>query len=145
MLGIAILSNICIKLLLRCKNRIVELSLRTNPRAGDTMSYGDVAHAVDGTAGRRIVDALIMYTQFGVGIVYIIFIGANLASLFQTLSVQAVSMLVAIPLMIISLSRSMKNLAFFGMMAQRKRQRAPWQRLFETNVGLSQCLCFPAC
>lgn len=109
---IAVLSNYCIRLLLQCRNRLAEKGLN------NLHSYGDIGEHVLGKLGRAVVDMALVFTQLGVGCVYLIFIGRNLHSLVPSLTLAAVVMMAMPPLAAMCLFRSLKYLAPMSIIAQ---------------------------
>ncbi|KAH7424871.1 hypothetical protein KP509_11G028900 [Ceratopteris richardii] len=86
---------------------------------GDVLTYRDLGKYAYGNVGRSVVDALILISQSGCCVVYLIFIGQNLSSIFTSNAYrQALFIFVMLPLQILlSFVRSLSGLAPFSIVA----------------------------
>ncbi|KAG0488644.1 hypothetical protein HPP92_007455 [Vanilla planifolia] len=75
---------LCMLLLVQCRNKLEEDS---NVATGERMrirSYGDLGAKAFGTTGRYATELLVLISQAGGSVAYLIFIGQNLSALFAT-------------------------------------------------------------
>ena len=66
MMGVGFIALHCSVLLVRCKRTLLSRNV-------DVTTFGDLAHYLIGRNGARVVDALLMFTQFGFCCVYVVF------------------------------------------------------------------------
>eukprot|EP00897_Mesotaenium_endlicherianum_P005860 jgi/Mesen1/5301/ME000264S04328 len=109
----AVLSFHCMMLLVRCRQRLGQL--------GDhgINTYGDLGRHAYGETGHRIVDILVLVSQGGCCVAYLIFIGENLSSVVSSsTSGKAYFILMAAPFQVLlAWVRSLTGLAPFSIVA----------------------------
>ncbi|CAI7773395.1 unnamed protein product [Closterium sp. NIES-53] len=116
--GSASLSFHCMMLLVRCRRLVAE-------RGGAVINtYGDLGYHACGQVGQRAVDVLVLVSQGGCCVAYLIFVGENLASIVPACptlpgtSVRTTLILLLSPLQVLlAWVRSLTGLAPFSIFA----------------------------
>ncbi|XP_020600326.1 amino acid transporter ANT1-like [Phalaenopsis equestris] len=72
----------CMLLLIQCRDRLEESDDEEISDATTIQSYGDLGAKAFGTAGRFLTEFLVLTSQAGSAVAYLVFIGQNLSSLF---------------------------------------------------------------
>lgn len=108
----------CMLLLVQCRNRIKQDG---TDKTTNIQSYGDLGAKAFGNTGRWITEILVLISQAGGAIAYLIFIGQNLSSLFinhYSVSPSVFIFLLLLPLeIVLSFIRSLSTLAPFSAFA----------------------------
>ena len=104
---VSFLSYFCMLMLIQCKRAVGRDAVQT---------YSDLAEEVLGKHGRSLVDTLLVVSQAGFCIAYVIFITENLYLSFGW-SKDAILVLMLPLLCVLSLIRSLKSLAPFSILA----------------------------
>lgn len=109
----ATLTYYCMILLVRCRNKLEE-------RGHDgILTYGDLGNHAYGRLGQSLVDLMVLVSQSGCCVAYLIFIGQNLSSIFTGgTDRQALFIAILLPLeIILAWVRSLSGLAPFSILA----------------------------
>ncbi|GJP52141.1 hypothetical protein CLOM_g11237 [Closterium sp. NIES-68] len=116
--GSASLSYYCMMLLVRCRRLVAERG------HGSINTYGDLGYHACGQVGQRAVDVLVLVSQGGCCVAYLIFVGENLASILAGwpslpgTSVRTTVILLLSPLQVLlAWVRSLTGLAPFSIFA----------------------------
>ncbi|PKU81566.1 amino acid transporter ANT1-like [Dendrobium catenatum] len=113
----------CMLLLIQCRDRLEEHEDEEINDEVHIQSYGDLGAKVFGTTGRYLTELLVLTSQAGSAVAYLVFIGQNLSSLFTKANQSLVSPTVFIfflllPLeIILSFIRSLSSIAPFSAFA----------------------------
>eukprot|EP01094_Clydonella_sp_ATCC50884_P004338 TRINITY_DN13368_c0_g1_i1.p1 TRINITY_DN13368_c0_g1~~TRINITY_DN13368_c0_g1_i1.p1 ORF type:complete len:481 (-),score=173.12 TRINITY_DN13368_c0_g1_i1:343-1665(-) len=111
LLGLAIATNYCIRLLLVCAAKYERVSKK---RA----SYSGIGKFAVGRYGVLAVNSSLIFSQVGFCCVYVLFIGHNLESIFPVLPSWAWSLIASPALAIVCFLRSMSMLALISFIGQ---------------------------
>ncbi|KAI0511856.1 hypothetical protein KFK09_012490 [Dendrobium nobile] len=113
----------CMLLLIQCRDRLEEHDDEEISDQVQIQSYGDLGAKVFGTTGRYLTELLVLTSQAGSAVAYLVFIGQNLFSLFTKTNQSLVSPTIFIfflllPLeIILSFIRSLSSIAPFSAFA----------------------------
>lgn len=109
----AILTYYCMLLLVSCRKRLEERG------HADILTYGDLGNHAYGSLGQTLVDIMVLVSQSGCCVAYLIFIGQNLSSIFtSSTDKQALFVLILLPMQILlGCVRSLSRLAPFSILA----------------------------
>eukprot|EP00250_Pteridium_aquilinum_P026422 c32986_g1_i1 orf=69-1322(+) len=109
----ASLTYYCMILLVNSRNKLEEGGHT------DILTYGDVGNRAFGSVGQSLVNVLVVVSQCGCCVAYLIFIGQNLSSIFMgNTNKQALVIAVLLPMQIImGCVRSLSGLAPFSLLA----------------------------
>jgi len=109
LLLLAIISNFCIRMLVQC-------TIDLEPKHGK-LALGGIGKVLFGTKGRIIVDVVLVFTQLGFCCVYVVFMSANLNSIYPIASWKYVFMLLPC-ISVVCWIRRFKWLAIFSFIGQ---------------------------
>ncbi|KAJ6835785.1 amino acid transporter ANT1 [Iris pallida] len=110
----------CMLLLVQCRDRLEE---QDSDESAHIHSYGDLGAKAFGTTGRYLTELLVLVSQAGGAIAYLVFIGQNLSSVFSTgthnpISPSVFIFLLLLPLeIVLSVIRSLSSLSPFSAFA----------------------------
>lgn len=125
-LGVAVAgasTYFCMLLLIQCRDRFEEHTDEEIDDATHIQSYGDLGAKAFGTRGRYLTEFLVLISQAGGAVAYLVFIGQNLFSLFANNNHSLISpsifiFLVLLPLELsLSFIRSLSSIAPFSFFA----------------------------
>ncbi|OIV92262.1 hypothetical protein TanjilG_00280 [Lupinus angustifolius] len=104
----------CMLLLVRCREK-----LASEEPSAESRTYGDLGYRCFGTSGRYLTELLILVALCGGSVAYLVFIGQNLHSVFQSHGLTLTSFIfVLVPVEIgLSWIRSLSALAPFSIFA----------------------------
>jgi len=114
LIAILLLTEYCCMALIRVKR-----SLPPPTEKDFRWTYGDLGRAVFGVHAERIINVLLIFTQFGFCVGYLIFLSQTLRELFYNASAPASRyLLIPLPVLIpLGMLRSVRSLAPFSMLA----------------------------
>ncbi|OVA10749.1 Amino acid transporter [Macleaya cordata] len=106
----------CMNLLVQCRNRLEKDESSSEEQV---RTYGDLGYKAFGRAGRFLTETLILISQCGGSVAYLIFIGQNLSSIFKTHNISPSLFIILLIPMEIALSwiQSLSSLAPFSVFA----------------------------
>ncbi|XP_042510450.1 amino acid transporter ANT1-like [Macadamia integrifolia] len=109
----------CMLLLVQCRDTLSSSSSSSDDESDEVHTYGDLGFKAFGKMGRYLTEFLIVLSQFGGAVAYLIFIGHNLSSRFRTHHISSSSFIFLLVPMEIALSwfRSLSALAPFSIFA----------------------------
>ncbi|XP_043713734.1 amino acid transporter ANT1-like [Telopea speciosissima] len=109
----------CMLLLVHCRDRLASTSSSSADECDEIHTYGDLGCKAFGRTGRYLTEFLIVLSQFGGSVAYLLFIGQNLSSIFRTHHLSFSSFIFLLVPIEIALSwiRSLSALAPFSIIA----------------------------
>lgn len=109
----ACLTYYCMLLLVNCRNKLEEQG------HVNILTYGDLGSHVRGSIGQGLVNVMVMISQGGCCVAYLIFIGQNLSSIFtSSTDKQTLFIVILLPMQILlGWVRSLSGLAPFSILA----------------------------
>ncbi|KAK8926352.1 hypothetical protein KSP39_PZI018009 [Platanthera zijinensis] len=125
-LGVAVAgasTYFCMLLLIQCRDRFEEHNDEEIDDATHIQSYGDLGAKAFGTRGRYLTEFLVLISQAGGAVAYLVFIGQNLSSLFANTNHSLISPSIFIFLLLLPLElslsfiRSLSSIAPFSVFA----------------------------
>ncbi|KAH7306337.1 hypothetical protein KP509_22G007200 [Ceratopteris richardii] len=112
-LSSAVLSYYCMLLLVSSRNLLEERG------CNNILTYGDLGSHAYGHIGQTLVDVMVLISQIGCCVAYLIFIGQNLSSIFMNnTGMQSLFICIILPMQILlAFVRSLSGLAPFSILA----------------------------
>ncbi|KAJ4963479.1 hypothetical protein NE237_023418 [Protea cynaroides] len=109
----------CMLLLVHCRDRLSSNSSSSDDESDEIHTYGDLGCKAFGRTGRYFTESLIVVSQFGGSVAYLVFINQNLSSIFRTHQLSFSSFIFLLVPIEITLSwiRSLSALAPFSIIA----------------------------
>ncbi|XP_043707913.1 amino acid transporter ANT1-like [Telopea speciosissima] len=108
----------CMLLLVQCRDKLASSS-SSDDESDVVHTYGDLGFRAFGKKGRYLTESLVVLSQFGGSVAYLIFVGHNLSSIFKTHQLSFTSFIFLLVPIEIALSwiRSLSALAPFSIFA----------------------------
>ncbi|XP_042493581.1 amino acid transporter ANT1-like [Macadamia integrifolia] len=109
----------CMLLVVHCRSRLASTSSSSGDECDEIQTYGYLGYKAFGRSGRYFTESLIVVSQFGGAVAYLVFIGQNLSSIFRTHNLSFSSIIFLLVPIEITLSwiRSLSALAPFSIFA----------------------------
>ena len=113
---IATICVYCMHTIVSCKKTLVDANILV-PRPGGVVTYGDVASAVFGSKGGRLIDFFLCLTQLGICTVYFVFVANNLHSLIDSIPIRVFILILTPPVILMSWIRSWRAISPLSLLA----------------------------